>query len=765
MIAQLKQIIIGVWIFFLSGQAVYSQPYASWNNYTGAWETPASWNPTWAVPQTNISGYDITINGYITLNGSLTFSTSASNLIINDTLVIKGNLSLGNNNDVVVNDDGILIIRGNLTINNQTNIQSDGYFIVTGDIIKNGSVYQGSFSSNDNPVKVFIGGSVSSADITNKPDYPVLNCTAPTTTIYPNSACSYGNHTDIINDPIYSFFQSTCTISTISNNGPICAGNSIYLSSAGGTGYAWTGPNGFASNAQNPSIPNASAAMSGTYTITITAAAGCTVKDSTHVTINALPLVDAGTDATIPNGTSTTINAAVTGTGPFTYSWTPFTKLVNALIEDPSTVNLAATTVYTLTATSTTTSCSNTDAVTITVSGGALGSTPAATPGTVCPGGNVQLNAIASGGSGSYTYTWTSTPVGFTSSVDEPTVNPAVNTTYNVAVFDGVNTVNSQVTVTVNPVPATPTITAGGPTTFCAGGSVTLTSSAGTSYLWSNTETAEIINVTTAGSYAVKVTNASGCQSAVSAATTVVVNALPEVNITSSSSSLCIHDSRILTGDPSGGIFTVVDGPGTITGNVLSATGTGNINLVYDYTNICANKAAQSIIVNEIPVAYAGPDQELKFVYETQMNAELLSYETGEWSLISGTGIIGDIQDPAATVAELSVGENKFLWTVVNGYCEASDEVIIKVSELFVPSVITPNGDGKNDYFKISETTGQVELIIFNRWGNEEYANVNYSNDWDGSNNEGVKLPNDTYFYILKFENGQIQKGSVLILR
>ena len=66
-----------------------------------------------------------------------------------------------------------------------------------------------------------------------------------------------------------------------------------------------------------------------------------------------------------------------------------------------------------------------------------LSSTPTATPGTLCAGENVQLHAIASGGSGSYTYTWTSTPAGFTSTLANPIANPAVNTTYNVAVFDG----------------------------------------------------------------------------------------------------------------------------------------------------------------------------------------------------------------------------------------------------------------------------------------------------------------------------------------
>jgi gliding motility-associated-like protein len=56
-------------------------------------------------------------------------------------------------------------------------------------------------------------------------------------------------------------------------------------------------------------------------------------------------------------------------------------------------------------------------------------------------------------------------------------------------------------------------------------------------------------------------------------------------------------------------------------------------------------------------------------------------------------------------------------------------------------------------------------MIIFNQWGIEEYTNDNYINDWDGRNNKGKELPNDTYFYLLKFENGKIKQGSVLIKR
>jgi gliding motility-associated-like protein len=1709
-------------LYFLL-QEVFAQSYVSKNNYTGNWETPTTWSPVWSAPQTTVSCCDITINGYITVNGPLSFIGTSRNLVVNDTLVILGNLLLDNNTSVSINGNGIVIVWGNLIINNSTNIITNGYLVVTGDVIKNSSTSLGSLIANGNPLKVFVGGAISPASLTdNNPLYPALNCTSPATIPYPNSNCGYGNMTDFMDDPLYPFFLTTCSITTptITASGPttfcaggsvtltsstgstylwstgattqsinvttsgsytvrvtnatgcmseasapkavivyalpatptitaegpttFCAGNSVTLTSSAGTTYLWstgattesinvttsgsytvrvTNANGCQSAASAPKavtvnplpatptitaegpttfcagnsvtltssagttylwstgattesinvttsgsykvrvtnvngcqsaesvativtvnplpatptitaggpttfcdgdsvtltsssgstylwsngaitqsinvatsgsytarvtnangcqsaesaativtanplpatpaitaggpttfcagdsvtltssaesgylwsngattqsinvttsgsytvkVTNASGCLSeasapravtvhalpatptitaggptafcdgdsvtltssagttylwstgdtsqsidvtatgnytvqitnesgcqsaasvatavtvnplpatpiitaggpttlcagdsvtltsstgstylwstgattqsinvntaGSYTVRMTNANGCQSPESlpTIININSLPVVDAGSDTTIPNGTSTTLNATVTGTGPFAYSWTPQTELVNASVEDPTTVNLAYTTVFILTATSSATTCSNSDTVMVSITGGPLNASPTATPGVICSGLNVQLDAMAGGGSGSYTYTWTSTPGGFTSSLASPVANPAVSTTYNVAVYDGFNTVNSQVSVTVNPLPATPTIiaggpttfcdggsvtltsstgigylwsngettpsinvttpgsysvqvnnasgclsiasaatvvtvnalpvtpvitasgpttfcdggsvtltssagsgylwsngettpsinvttpgsysvqvtnasgcqsavsvativtvnplpatpvitaggpttfcdgssvtltssagsdylwsngettpsinvttpgsyavqitnsngcesevseatvvtvnplpvtpaiTAGGPTTFCDGGSVTLTSSAGSDYLWSNGEITPSINVTTPGSYSVQVTNASGCQSAVSVATIVTVNALPVtpvitaggpttfcdggsvtltssagsaylwsngettpginattpgsysvqvtnasgcqsaasvativtvnalpatpvitasgpttfcegssvtlisdaaaiylwsdgetsesinvttagnytvqvtnangcesevsettvvtvnalpatptitaggpttfcdggsvnltssagsgylwsngetttsinvttpgsysvqvinasgceseasaatvvtvnplpvtpvitaggsttfcdggsvtltssagsgylwsngettpsinvtkpgsysvqiqdengcsslvslpaaimiidlpvVNITSSDAPMCTNDLRTLTGTPDGGIFTLISGPGNITGNTLTATGPGTIEIEYNYTGACANKALQTVIANENPVANAGPDQELGYVNETQMQAVLSSSETGEWSLISGLGNIHDIYSPTTGVTGLSAGVNVFLWKVQNDNCEASAEVRLIVNELFIPSVITPNGDGKNDYFKINEGYEKFELIIFNRWGNIEYTNDNYIDKWDGRNNKGAYLTNDTYFYVVKFKNGEIKKGSVLI--
>jgi gliding motility-associated-like protein len=223
----------------------------------------------------------------------------------------------------------------------------------------------------------------------------------------------------------------------------------------------------------------------------------------------------------------------------------------------------------------------------------------------------------------------------------------------------------------------------------CASDVITLTSSNGTAYNWSgpngftSSERNPLIpdaNPAMAGAYIITVSVSTGCTD--KDTLNITVKPLPVVKITSSSSPMRINDSRMLTGSPAGGTFSISEGPGTITGNVLTATRPGIIKIEYNYADVCANKDSASITVNP-----------------------------------------------------------------------------------FIPSVITPNGDGKNDYFLTGENTGQVELIIFNRWGIEEYKNNNYLNDWDGRDKNGVELPDDTYFYILKFEDGNIIRGSVLIKR
>ena len=139
-------------------------------------------------------------------------------------------------------------------------------------------------------------------------------------------------------------------------------------------------------------------------------------------------------------------------------------------------------------------------------------------PTTFCAGGSVTLTS-----SPGTSYLWSN-------GATTRSINITTSGSYTVRVTNsgGCQSASSAATVvTVNALPATPTISPGGPTTFCTGGNVTLSSSAGTSYLWSNGATTSSITVTISGSYTVRVTNGSGCQSAASVATIITVNSLP----------------------------------------------------------------------------------------------------------------------------------------------------------------------------------------------------------------------------------------------
>jgi len=85
--------------------------------------------------------------------------------------------------------------------------------------------------------------------------------------------------------------------------------------------------------------------------------------------------------------------------------------------------------------------------------GDVLSVTVDAEPDVVCFGDSSQLSCYPLGGTGDYTFSWTSDPTGFTSDEQNPVVQPDVTTTYIVEVSDGNETVSDDVMVTVNPLP------------------------------------------------------------------------------------------------------------------------------------------------------------------------------------------------------------------------------------------------------------------------------------------------------------------------
>jgi hypothetical protein len=270
--------------------------------------------------------------------------------------------------------------------------------------------------------------------------------------------------TNISNLPCNIIFTQTggtgttdCTIlpPPCSNNSPICVGQTLQLNAASvlSATYHWSGPDGFSSGAQNPSIPEAQLINSGDYYLHLTIN-GIPNDDSVKTTaLIYQPVADAGNDTVIQNGVNITLHGSATqGSGSYYYHWEPSNLLVDPDIASPLTVNLFSTTVFTVTATDDSANCDAQDMMTVYVAGGILAVNAVAIPLTICAGQTTQLQSFGSGGTGNYTFSWYG-PGGFVSYIQNPAVQPAITSTYTVTVNDGFNTASNTVTVNVDQLP------------------------------------------------------------------------------------------------------------------------------------------------------------------------------------------------------------------------------------------------------------------------------------------------------------------------
>ncbi|NRA10831.1 MAG: T9SS type A sorting domain-containing protein, partial [Crocinitomicaceae bacterium] len=184
---------------------------------------------------------------------------------------------------------------------------------------------------------------------------------------------------------------------------------------------------------------------------------------------------------------------------------------------------------------------------------------------------------------------------------------------------------SAQTIVTVNANPSAPSITANGPTAFCDGGSVDLSSDQTSGNDWSTTETTQTITASTAGPYSVVYTDGNGC-SATSSPINVIVNALPTVTL-SALAAVCNYTAAfsLSGGSPAGGSYS---GTGVTGGSFdPSVAGNGTHTITYDYTDVngCSASAQQDIFVdgcqdlqeitNADIVVYPNPTSTLVNVY------------------------------------------------------------------------------------------------------------------------------------------------------
>ncbi len=357
----------------------------------------------------------------------------------------------------------------------------------------------------------------------------------------------------------------TATV-TPGGNTTFCQGQSVTLSAPSGLSYLWS------NGATTQSI---TAALGGTYTVTVTNASNCTaVSANTVVTVNALPsaTVNPSGATTFCQGQSVTLSAPA----GLSYLWS------NGSTTQSITATQSGS--YTVTVTNGNNCSASSGAVNVTVN-----ALPNAviTPGSAtsfCPGGSVILTANSASA-----YQWSNS-----STAQSITVNQSG--TYNLTVTDANNCSNAtSQSVTVFSAPDA-TVSSNQPTTICPGDSVTLSAPAGLSYAWSNNATTQSITVNQNGNYSVTVTDNNSC-TAVSAPTTVTVSNNATAGITPSGATTFCDGGNITLAATNGSSYLWSTGATTSSINVnasgnytVTVTVSANCTAVSNPVNITVNQ-------------------------------------------------------------------------------------------------------------------------------------------------------------------------------
>ena len=281
--------------------------------------------------------------------------------------------------------------------------------------------------------------------------------------------------------------------------------------------------------------------------------------------------------------------------------------------------------------------------------------------GTSLPGNTLYYYTVAVGGLGSVT------------PIIPSTTTPGVYTYYisqkNAA---GDESPRAMVTVTVNALPATPTISASGSTTFCTGGSVDLTSSSTTGNLWSNGSIASTITVSNSGSFSVTVTDGNSC-SATSTSINVNVSSAPIPTITATSTSACSGDTVILSSSTAD---SYVWSTGQTTQSIALTATSANITVTTVNVNACNGVGMSqptSVTFTATPTA-AGS-------FTTSGNvATFTNTSTGAGSYSWDFGDFSNSSASAPTHAYAANGSYTVTLTAINGNCTSTTTFTVNIS-------------------------------------------------------------------------------------
>jgi gliding motility-associated-like protein len=338
----------------------------------------------------------------------------------------------------------------------------------------------------------------------------------------------------------------------------------------------------------------------------------------------------------------------------------------------------------------------------------------------VCAG--VSLSALPTNSNNSITGTWS------------PILNNSATTTYTFAPAAGQCASNGSLTITVNPI-VIPTFTAVNP--ICSGGTLSAFPTISNNSITGTWSPAPNNLASTTYTFA----PATGqCASNGSMSITVNTNVTPTFTAV----------NPICSGATLSALPTISNN--FISGNwspVLDNSTTTNYTFIPNLGQ-CSSNATLKINVTPFPQfsITQGCDGTDFVLIATGIGTSNANY----------TWFDNLHQNIGATSSLIITNSGNYSLELSNNGC--SEEKPITVSNILcsVPKGISPNGDGDNDTFDLSNLNVQ-KLQIFNRYGSEVYSKSNYSNEWNGNSNSGENLPDGTYYYIIQFANGKNKTG------
>jgi gliding motility-associated-like protein len=502
-----------------------------------------------------------------------------------------------------------------------------------------------------------------------------------------------------------------------------------------------------------------------------------TLRDT--VWVNTLG-IDAGRDTTLPCPPCKPLQIGTPGVPGYSYLWT---LVPNGYISDPNIpmpwVQPEVTTTYYLTVNDSTSGCSATDSVIITVI--QLPPIFVGNDTLVCKGQCVTIgpNSVPAG----CVFNWTSIPPGFNSNLRNPRVCPYTTTMYIFTMIDTVSCCKSKGRVTISVYPTI--INAGNDTIICAGDTITIGGPPQPHYSYSWTSnpagfTSNISNPTVHPEFPTwYILHVNDSIFNCDVVDTVFVDIdIPPV-FAGNDTSVCIGDSaKIGSYWPDHLLYTYSwrsEPPGmnplnfandsifmelpldtvtlyilTMTSNLTGCTSIDTMIVRYKQTpaiTISSDKAGDIIFGGQIITFTALPDNYDEYRFYIVPPGEELQEPPAQ----SGPSNIFKTD-------RITENQTRVICIALNYGCDSSPDTII-VTLKSIPNAFTPNGDGINDVFLEG-----MDLTIINRWGQTMYLGTG---GWDGKYH-GQKCSPGTYYYLLRIKDlnnvTTVLKGAVTII-